>query len=308
MALTYVTVDVFTDIRFGGNQLSVVLEASGLDTELMQSIAAEFSYAETTFVLPPADPANTAEVRIFTPKAELPFAGHPNVGTAFALARLGEVFGKPVGDTVQFEEKAGRVPFEIQRSESGPTGARLTSPQAFTLGDPVRAEVVAACCGIEPGEIAVAGAPGAHEPTIASCGVPFVFACATSPEVVARARPDTRAFAEHLPPSTAVGIELYAPAAGSAPHGADITARVFAPEFGVTEDAATGSANVALAGLLAVLDTAGSTELVTTISQGVEMGRPSLLVAEADKRDGTVTETRIGGHCVPVMEGSLSLD
>jgi trans-2,3-dihydro-3-hydroxyanthranilate isomerase len=304
MALRYVTVDVFSDFRFGGNQLSVVLDAGGLDEELMQAIASEFSYAETTFVRPPADAANTAEVRIFTPKSEVPFAGHPNVGTAFALARIGEVFGKPVGETVRFEEKAGLVPVEIHRDGGDPVGARLTSPQPFELGDPVRADVIAACCGIEPSDIAT----HVHEPCKASCGLPWVFACAASPEVVARARPNSAAFAEHLPASASVGIELYAPVGGTAPNGADCTARVFAPEFGVTEDAATGSANVTLAGLLAALDPAADATLVTTISQGVEMGRPSLLIAEADKADGAVTATRIGGRCVPVMDGSLTLD
>ena len=304
MALKYETVDVFTDVRFGGNQLSVVLDAGGLGTELMQAIASEFSYAETTFVRPPADPAHTAEVRIFTPKAEVPFAGHPNVGTAFALARIGEVFGKPIGDTVQFEEQAGLVAVEIHREGGAPVGARLTSPQPFELGDPVRSDVIAACCGLAPADIATQ----VHEPCRASCGLPWVFACAASPEVVARARPDAAAFAEHLPAAVSVGIELYAPAAGTAPNGADYTARVFAPEFGVSEDAATGSANVTLAGLLAALDPVADTNLVTTISQGVEMGRPSLLIAEADKTDGTVTATRIGGRCVPVMSGTLTID
>ena len=308
MALRYVTVDVFTDTRFGGNQLSVVLDAGGLGDDLMQDIASEFSYAETTFVRPPADAAHTAEVRIFTPKAEVPFAGHPNVGTAFALARIGEVFGKPIGESVLFEEKAGLVPVEIHREGSSggsePVGARLTSPQAFEIGDPVGAEVVAACCGIASTDLAV----NIHEPCIASTGLPWVFARAKSTEVVARARPDAGAFAEHLPASVAVGIELYIPAAATAPDGAEIVARVFAPEFGVPEDAATGSANVTLGGLLAALDPASDTDLVTTISQGVEMGRPSLLVAEADKADGTVTATRIGGRCVPVMEGTLSVD
>ena len=271
MAISYVTVDVFTDTRFGGNQLSVVLDAGGLDDTLMQAIASEFSYAETTFVRPPADPAHTAEVRIFTPKLELPFAGHPNVGTTYALARIGEVFGTPIGESVLFEEKAGLVPVELHREGGQPVGARLTSPQGFELGDPVRADVIAACCGIAAADIATR----VHEPCMAS---------------------------------VAIGIELYAPAGGTAPGGAEYTARVFAPEFGVPEDAATGSANVTLVGLLAALDSAADAALVTTISQGVEMGRPSLLVAEADKADGTVTATRIGGRCVPVMAGTLALD
>ena len=303
MKLSYVTVDVFTDTRFGGNQLAVVLDAGGLDDGLMQAIASEFSYSETTFVCPPSDPAHTAEVRIFTPGTEIPFAGHPNIGTAFALARRGEIFGKSIADTVVFEEKAGLVAVEIHREAGAPVGARLTSPQAFKLGDPVAADVISACCSIATTEIAV----NVHEPCVASCGLPWVFACATGPGVIIKARPDAGAFAELLPARVVAGIELYAPAAGTTPDGAEYKVRVFAPEFGVTEDAATGSANVSLAGLLAELQSGADMQLVTTISQGIEMGRPSLLVAEADKENGTVTATRIGGRCVPVMEGTLAL-
>ena len=303
LALSYVTVDVFTDTRFGGNQLAVVFDGEGLDDGLMQAIALEFSYSETTFVCPPADPAHTAEVRIFTPRAEIPFAGHPNIGTAFALARRGEIFGKPIGGTVEFEEKAGLVAVEIQRENGEPVGARLTSPQVFEPGARIPADIISACCGIASAEIA----GNIHEPCVASCGLPWVFACATGPEVVARARPDAGAFARLLPATMAAGIELYAPAVVTAPGDAGYKARVFAPEFGVTEDAATGSANVTLAGLLASLRSEADTEFVMTISQGVEMGRPSLLIAEADKANSIVTATRIGGRCVPIMEGILAL-
>src|ERR1700761_1797513 len=114
MKLHFTTVDVFTDRQFGGNPLPGVPDARGLSTEAMQAIAAEFNLAETTFVLPPKDPAHTAQVRIFTPKAELPFAGHPNVGTAFVLARAGQSYGRPVtGDRLVFEEKAGLVRMEL---------------------------------------------------------------------------------------------------------------------------------------------------------------------------------------------------
>jgi len=119
MKLDFMTADVFTDRRFGGNPLAVVLNARGLATEQMQAIAAEFNLAETTFVLPPSDERHTAEVRIFTPRAEMPFAGHPNVGTAFVVARAGTSYGRPIaGDRVIFEEKAGLVPIEILRDLS----------------------------------------------------------------------------------------------------------------------------------------------------------------------------------------------
>src|ERR1700761_9391678 len=125
MRLTFVTVDVFTDRAFGGNPLAVVLDGSGLTSAQMQAIAAEFNLAETTFVRPPKDPAHTAEVRIFTPRSEMPFAGHPNVGTAFVLARAGTCYGRPVGsDLVIFEEKAGLVPVEILRDGEAVMGAK----------------------------------------------------------------------------------------------------------------------------------------------------------------------------------------
>src|SRR3954447_27035985 len=130
MQLQFATVDVFTADRFSGNPLAVVLNAQGLSTGQMQAIAAEFNLAETTFILPPKDTAHTAEVRIFTPRSEMPFAGHPNVGTAYVLARAGSSYGRPVGaDRVVFEEKAGLVPIEILRHETAVVAARLASPQ-----------------------------------------------------------------------------------------------------------------------------------------------------------------------------------
>src|SRR6516162_8161403 len=134
MRLTFVTVDVFTDRQFGGNPLAVVIDADGLSSRQMQAIAAEFNLSETTFVLPPQDAANTAQVRIFTPRAELPFAGHPNVGTAFVLAgtTTGAVRPTP-GDTMIFEEKAGLVRIELLRDGSAVTGARLAAPQGFSM-------------------------------------------------------------------------------------------------------------------------------------------------------------------------------
>jgi len=132
MKLDFATVDVFTDRQFGGNPLAVVPDARGLTSAQMQAIAAEFNLSETTFVLPPQDAANTAQVRIFTPRAELPFAGHPNIGTAFVLAGAATGAARPItGDTMIFEEKAGLVRIELLRDRSAVTGARLAAPQAF---------------------------------------------------------------------------------------------------------------------------------------------------------------------------------
>ena len=167
MPRTYVTVDVFSHTPFGGNQLAVVTEAEGLDTTTMQAIAAEFNYAETTFVLPPDDPAHTANVRIFTPGREVPFAGHPNIGTAYALSRMGEIFGRPVGDRVVFEEKVGLVPVAIERAADGtPNGARLTAPAPFETGDEVDPAAVARCAGIDVSAVVTKR----HPPIYASVG------------------------------------------------------------------------------------------------------------------------------------------
>src|ERR1700709_2067284 len=149
MPLQFETVDVFTSDRFSGNPLAVVLNAEGLSTEQMQNIAAEFNLAETTFVLPPKDSAHTAQVRIFTPRAEMPFAGHPNIGTAFVLARAGTSYGRTVPqDRVIFEEQAGLVPISLLKDGTSIFGARLASPQLLMVGDQVPVEAVASACGL----------------------------------------------------------------------------------------------------------------------------------------------------------------
>jgi trans-2,3-dihydro-3-hydroxyanthranilate isomerase len=309
MRLTFVTVDVFTDRAFGGNPLAVVLDASGLTSPVMQAIAAEFNLAETTFVLPPKDPAHTAQVRIFTPRAEMPFAGHPNVGTAFALAREGTCHGRPVGaHTMVFEELAGLVPMEMIRKGGAVTGARLAAPQPLTLGETVAPEIVAEACGLAAGDIETRH----HAPRVASCGAPFVFAELKDRRALAAARPRDEVFARHLPREKANGVHLYVQdvQAGGQADGfgdVDIQCRMFAPRHGIHEDPATGSANVALIGLLAALRPEPDLMLEKTIAQGVDMGRPSRLEARAEKSAGTVTATFIGGTCVPMMRGTLDI-
>ena len=301
MKIDFTTVDVFTDRRFGGNPLAVVTNAQGLETAQMQAIAAEFNLAETTFVLPPKDPAHTAEVRIFTPKAELPFAGHPNVGTAFVLARAGQSYGRAVaGDRLAFEEKAGLVRMELTREGGVVVATRLAAPVPLSIGDEIATEIVAEACSLRPGDIKVA----VHRPCIASCGIPLVFAELTSRAALARAAVRTDVLAKHLPMERAVGIHLYVAAQEQ---GVEIQTRMFAPLFGVPEDPATGSANVALIGLLAHHRPEADLVLARTIGQGFDMGRPSLLEASAEKKAGTVTATHIGGRCVPMLTGTIDL-
>ena len=298
MERKFVTVDVFTDRRFGGNPLAVVLDSEDLATPEMQKIAAEFNLAETTFVLPPKDPSHTAEVRIFTPRAELPFAGHPNVGTAFVLARLESIFGKRVDDPLTFEEKSGIVRVDLMKQGGAVAGARVAAPGRLTRGAQISAELVARACSINTDQIA----SEQHPPCVASCGLPFLFAELSTRSALAAARPRADVFSEHLKPDLAAGMLLYV---RDKRDNVDVHVRMFAPLLGIPEDPATGSGNAALAGLLASLRAERDLKLHLAIAQGVEMGRPSLLEATAEKRDGEVTAMWIGGKCVPVMRGTV---
>ncbi|HZY53128.1 MAG TPA: PhzF family phenazine biosynthesis protein [Reyranella sp.] len=288
MKVPFQTVDVFTDRKFGGNPLAVIPDAQGLTAEQMQSIAAEFNLAETTFVLPPRDPKNTAHVRIFTPKSELPFAGHPNVGTAFVLARHGRS-----GDRFVFEEGAGLVPLDLTRESGVVVSARLAAPQPLSLVETVPANIVAQAAGLQPGDIV-------GEPVVASTGNKFLFAELRSREALKTASYNTEIFRKHLPMERTVGLHLYVT-------GTDIQSRMFAPLFGVPEDPATGSANITLIGLLALRDPRPDLTLSKTIGQGVDMGRPSVLEATAEKKAGKVTATYIGGGCVPMLSGIIEI-
>jgi len=289
MKVPFQTVDVFTDRKFGGNPLAVIPDAQGLTSGQMQSIAAEFNLAETTFVLPPGDAANTAHVRIFTPKSELPFAGHPNVGTAFVLARM----GRTTGDRLLFEEAAGLVPLDLTRENGIVVAARLAAPQPLTLVETVAPEIVAQAVGLPTDDIV-------GEPVIASTGNKFLFAEVRSRAALKAASYSLEVFRKHLPMERTIGVHLYV----TAP---DIQTRMFAPLFGVPEDPATGSANVTLIGLLALRDPRLDLTLSKTIGQGVDMGRPSMLEATAEKKAGKVVATHIGGRCVPMLSGTIDL-
>jgi trans-2,3-dihydro-3-hydroxyanthranilate isomerase len=301
MKLHFVTVDVFTDRQFGGNPLAVVTNARHLSTERMQAIAAEFNLAETTFVLPPKDPAHAAEVRIFTPKAEMPFAGHPNVGTAFVLSRTGESYGKTISsDHMIFEEIAGLVHIDVLRENGLTVGARLAAPQPISIGEEIPVEIVASACSLKAADIRT----DVHRPYVASCGAPFLFAELASRDALARARSQPEVFARDLPRERIVGLHLYVQARE---HGCDIQARMFAPQHGIPEDPATGSANVALIGLLAHHRPEVDLTLTKTIGQGFDMERPSVIEASAEKIAGRVVATHVGGRCIPVMSGTIDL-
>lgn len=297
--LSYATVDVFTDTQFGGNPLAVVFGAEGVDDATLQAIAIEFNYSETSFVLPPRDPANTAYVRIFTPTREVPFAGHPNVGTATVLAWAGKVFGKPVGDAVRFEEEAGLVPISILREDGAATGAQLTAPQPFRRGPEASVEDVAACIALKPEQIKV----DRHPPMDGTVGLAFILVELVDMEDLRAARPSRAQFQERLGARPVSDIHCYVRSGDDF----DVRTRMIAPLDNIDEDPATGRANAALTGLLAELDGPADGTVRTRIAQGVEMGRPSTLLSEADRKHGQTTALRIGGQCVPMFRGEMAV-
>jgi trans-2,3-dihydro-3-hydroxyanthranilate isomerase len=284
--------DVFAEARFGGNPLAVVPDARGLTDAQMQQLAREINFSESTFVLP-AERGHTRRVRIFTPAREVPFAGHPNVGTAFVLAATGELGDFGEATTVTFEEKAGLVPVAIRRRGSG-FFCELTAPEPLSLGLEVPAPLVARALGLDAGDVVVAR----HAPIVASVGLPFVVAELRDRAALARSRIVPDGFDAIAALGIMPDLHLYVRSGD----GFDLRTRMFAPQDGVPEDPATGSANAALAGLLASLDSGGGVRRFR-IAQGVEMGRPSLLEAVVD--GGSI---RIGGTSVMVAEGRFLLD
>lgn len=289
MNLSFETVDVFSATRFAGNPLAVVPDARGLTKEQMQTIAREFNYAETSFVLPPQDPANSAHVRIFTPEEEMPFAGHPNVGTAFILGQKAELWGRKIVQAFRFEEIAGIVHVCLLREGNRVTGASVRAPCALSTAEGPGTAMSAGLAGLDALDIRIT----THSPIFASVGAEFLFA-EVSAEALARAGGRRESFAA-LSAALAkpfLCIYLYARC------GNLVDARLFAPLSGVPEDPATGSAAAALGALLS--ERAGITTL--SITQGVAMGRRSEILVETG-----VNGTWISGDCVAMMRGELLL-
>jgi trans-2,3-dihydro-3-hydroxyanthranilate isomerase len=294
----YLHCDVFTDAVFGGNPLAVLPDARGLSDRRMQQVAREFNFSESAFVFP-AEAGHTRRVRIFTPTTEVPFAGHPNVGTAFALAATGELGPLDRPTTITFEEKAGLVPIAIERRADGAIACELTAPERLSLGPVVPAAEVAAALSLSPEDIVVR----AHPPRVFSVGLPFLFAEVSGRDVLARARPDVAALEAIVKRGVTPDIHFYA----TTRDDFDLRVRMFAPLDGVPEDPATGSANAALAAALAHLDAMRNGSFRWRIAQGVEMGRPSVLEARVEKRNGEVVASRIGGTSVLVAEGWIEV-
>jgi len=297
----FVTVDVFTAQRFGGNPLAVFPNAAGLTDAQMQAIAMEFNLSETAFVLPPDDPRNHARVRIFSPKTELPFAGHPNVGTGYVLATMAD--NPPEHYTL--EEIAGLVRVHVLRGHGGVIeGTRISAPRSLSIDIAVPTALVADCAGLAISDIVT----DAHHPLVASVGTPFVIAEVASLDALAAARPDPGAFHEgaHRHPELAARFNLLL----YTRRGETLTqlrTRMFAPLLGVMEDPATGSANAALAALLTSLAPGDNVALHFDIEQGIEMGRPSKLLASGRKTSEGPVEATVAGNCVPVMRGTITV-
>jgi trans-2,3-dihydro-3-hydroxyanthranilate isomerase len=300
MQRRYITVDVFTDRAFGGNPLAVVLDAGGLSTAQMQAIASEFNYSETTFVLPPRDSAHHAQVRIFTVRSEIPFAGHPNVGTAYVLATQA---AKPP-ERFLFEEGAGLVPVAILKEQGKAVGAELTAPQPLRKLTTLSAEQAAACLSLSAADVQT----DRHPPQIASVGLPFLIVELNSRDALKRAKPDAAAFARTFPCDGSDAVYLYTRDVPPGEKPCDLQARMFHPgSSGLSEDPATGSATVAAAALLADLSSERDGELKLRIGQGFDMGRPSLLLTRVRKENGVVVSAHVGGRCVQMMGGTFRL-
>jgi trans-2,3-dihydro-3-hydroxyanthranilate isomerase len=305
MKRRYVTADVFTDRMFGGNPLAVVLDALGLSAAQMQAIALEFNYSETTFVLPPQDVAHTAHIRIFTPRAEIPFAGHPNVGTAFLLSRERRFEDAAAGGSFVFEESAGLVPLRLLREGDAIVGAELRAPEALSQRTVLSPASVAMCLSLLPQDVVTI----VHAPQIVSVGLPFLVVELGSRQALSRAKPNLAAYGELMPLDGADAIFAYTRESATqfSAEETALCARMFSPLDGIVEDPATGSAAAATVALLATLSLDQRTQRAWSIHQGIEIGRPSLLRARTIRRDGAVVATYVGGQCVAVLEGTFVL-
>jgi trans-2,3-dihydro-3-hydroxyanthranilate isomerase len=309
----YHWLDVFTQQRFGGNQLVVFPDGRGLSDAQMAQIAREFNISETVFVLPPETPGGTRKLRIFTPARELPFAGHPTIGTAHLLAT--RLLGAPVTRDTELvlEEVVGPVRVAARPQADGTLFVQLSAARAPEFKNPgMDVPAIARALNLEPADLESELPRG-----FASCGTPFLIVPLRDTDALRRARLDPAEWMRIVKAGALGGVtdphwidHVYPIArdASLAARGVDLRVRMFAPGLGITEDAATGAAATALAAHLAAHATPERDGTFTwTIEQGIEMGRPSLLYLEADKRHGDVTAVRVGGYAVWVGDGQLTL-
>lgn len=300
--MRFFTADVFTETMFGGNQLAVFPEAEGIDARTMQAIARELNISETVFVFRSSDPAHLRKLRIFTPAAELPFAGHPTVGTAFVLATIGHVPLRDGGASIVFEEGVGPVPVSISTRDGRAGYCELTAARIPEEGPPPPPlEEIASALSLRPEDLRGDDLP----PAGWSCGVPYLYVPVRDESALARARIDLPAWERSLAGWWTSSVFPFVLTGGK--DGVDVKARMFAPAFGVPEDPATGSAAAALPGFLAGARGAESGTLHWVVDQGLEMGRPSRLYVSCDRVGGRISAVRVGGWSVLVSEGRLVL-
>jgi phenazine biosynthesis protein PhzF family len=298
----FVTADVFTEHAFGGNQLAVFPDARGIPETRLADVTREFNFSETTFVYPPADLRHTRRVRIFTPGAELPFAGHPTVGTAHVLAAIGDITLTGDLTSIVFEEGVGPMRVSIRSEHGRPVFAQFTAaelPQvAAAAADPA---TLASVLGLEADDLV----GGMWEPKVMSCGVPYTYVAVKGVSAVAKARFRMDIWERTMQGRT--GSEIFVFALGGERPGSQVHARMFAPGLSVPEDPATGSAAAALGGYLGVRNAQRDGTRSWRIEQGFEMGRPSIMELEADVRGGEVTAVRVGGASVLMTEGHMEI-
>ncbi len=298
----YLTADVFTDTPFGGNQLAVFPDARGIPEHRLADVTREFNFSETTFVYPAERAEHTRRVRIFTPGAELPFAGHPTVGTAHVLAAIGEVTLTGDETRIVFEEGVGPVPVSIRAVEGVPVFAELTVAKLPEAGPPPpsRAEL-ARMIGLDAGDLL----DDDWAPAAFSCGLPFLFVPVRDLAAVARAWIQMDVWKQTLAGYWATEVFVFA--MGGTRADSDVHGRMFAPALNIPEDPATGSAVASLAGYLAPRAEERDGTLRWTVEQGFEMGRPSILKLEVDVAGGEIRAVHVGGATVLVCEGTMEI-
>lgn len=301
MTLKFSTYDVFTDHRFGGNPLAVFLDVPELPTEFMQDIAREFNLSETVFVVKPHDPRATRRLRIFTPSRELPFAGHPTIGAAYALLEEGLAGVSGTSGRFVLEEEVGLVPIDVRRQTDGTWFVQLTAAKLPEPGPPAPPVAeLAKLLGVAELDIL----QDADFPEFYSCGVPYLFVPLRNRDVVRNVTIDP--VSSRKVAGVVGAFQVYVFSYDPEREESDIRARMFMQEFGIVEDPATGSAAAAFAGYLVKRSWHKEGTLKWTLEQGFEMRRPSLLYLEADIANGAVTAVRVGGTAVRMSDGALT--
>ena len=298
--MKFYTADVFTDRRFGGNPLAVIPDARGLDTAAMQQVAREFNLSESVFVFPAEQASGTRRLRIFTPAKEVPFAGHPTIGAAYVLARIGDIPLAGEETRIVFEENVGPVPVTIRAEDGRPASAQLTVARLPEVGPPAPSRAaLAELLSLDVGDLL----GGTMSPQAVSCGLPFLFVPLKDRDALGRIRFRLDVWERTLRKYWAPEVMVFS--RDPELPGSDIRARMFGPGVGVLEDPATGSACAALGGYLGARDPRADGTLRWVVEQGFEMGRPSILELEVDKVGNAIAAVRVGGGAVMVSEGTM---